>query len=66
MLVEEVCFVFKDIEEFDHKVPKNRSQGERMAKEFSLAQAEDLEVLLDSLKGNSERYLSQMGACKEQ
>ena len=36
-----------------------------MAKEFSLAQAEDLEVLLDSLKGNSERYLDQMGACKK-
>ena len=34
-----------------------------MAKEFSLAQAEDLEVLLESLKGNSERYLSLMEAC---
>ena len=44
--VEEVCFVFKDIEGFDHKVPKIRSQAERMAKEFSLAQAGDLEVLL--------------------
>ena len=37
-----------------------------MAKEFSLAQAEDLEVLLESLKGNSERYLSQMEASKKQ
>ena len=44
--MEEVCFVFKDIEGFDHKVPKIRSQAERMAKEFSLAQAGDLEVLL--------------------
>ena len=29
-----------------------------MAKEFSLAQAEDLEVLLESLKENSERYFN--------
>ena len=53
--MEEVCFVLKDIEGFDLRVPKTRSQGERMAKEFSLAQAEDLEVLLESLKENSER-----------
>ena len=37
-----------------------------MAKEFSLAQAEDLEVLQESLKGNSARYLSQMEKCKKQ
>ena len=42
-----------------------RSQGESMAKELSLAQAEDLEVLLESLKGDSERYLGQMGACQK-
>ena len=33
-----------------------------MAKEFSLAQAEDLEVLLQSLKGNSERYCNSDGS----
>ena len=63
--MEKVRFVFKDIKGIDHRVPIIRSQGESMAKELPLAQAEDLEVLLDSLKGNSDRYLDQMGACKK-
>ena len=36
-----------------------------MAKESSLAQAEDLEVLLQSLKGNSERYCKSDGSVQK-